>query len=30
MIITNMEQVPGKNIVEHFGLVQGNTIARNT
>ena len=26
MIITNMEHVPGKNIVEHFGLVQGNTI----
>ena len=26
MIITNMEHVPGKNIIEHFGLVQGNTI----
>ena len=26
MLITNLETVPGKNIVEHFGLVQGNTI----
>lgn len=26
MIITNLEQVPGKVIQKHFGLVQGNTI----
>jgi len=26
MILTNLETVPGKTIVEHFGLVQGNTI----
>ena len=26
MIITNIETVPGKTIVEHFGLVSGNTI----
>ena len=26
MIITNVESVPGKTIVEHFGLVSGNTI----
>ena len=26
MILTNLETVPGKAIVEHFGLVQGNTI----
>ncbi|MGV6826961.1 MAG: YbjQ family protein [bacterium] len=26
MVITNLEEVPGKTIVEHFGLVQGNTI----
>lgn len=26
MIITNIETVPGKNIVEHFGLVSGITI----
>ena len=26
MIITNIETVPGKNIVEHFGLVSGSTI----
>ncbi len=26
MILTNIESVPGKTIVEHFGLVQGNTI----
>ncbi len=26
MIITNIEMVPGKAIVEHFGLVQGSTI----
>lgn len=26
MIITNLEQVPGKTIKTHYGLVQGNTI----
>ena len=26
MIITNIESIPGKTIVEHFGLVSGNTI----
>ncbi len=26
MIVTNLEQVPGKRIIKHFGLVQGNTI----
>ena len=26
MIITNIETVPGKQIVEHYGLVQGSTI----
>lgn len=26
MIITNIESVPGKQIVEHFGLVSGSTI----
>lgn len=26
MIITNIETVPGKMIVEHFGLVSGSTI----
>jgi uncharacterized protein YbjQ (UPF0145 family) len=26
MMITNLETVPGKSIVRHFGLVQGNTI----
>lgn len=26
MILTNVETVPGKNIVEHFGLVAGSTI----
>ncbi len=26
MIITNIEIVPGRNIVEHYGLVQGSTI----
>ena len=26
MLITNLEQVPGKKIIQHFGLVQGNTI----
>jgi uncharacterized protein YbjQ (UPF0145 family) len=26
MVLTNIETVPGKRIVEHFGLVQGSTI----
>jgi uncharacterized protein YbjQ (UPF0145 family) len=26
MIVTNLETIPGKSIVRHFGLVQGNTI----
>lgn len=26
MIITNIETVPGKTIVEHFGLVAGSTV----
>ena len=26
IIVTNLEQVPGLTIVEHLGLVQGNTI----
>ena len=26
MILTNIETVPGKRIVEHYGLVQGSTI----
>ncbi|HRU40296.1 MAG TPA: YbjQ family protein [Candidatus Goldiibacteriota bacterium] len=26
MIITNIETVPGKTIVEHYGLVAGNTV----
>lgn len=26
MIITNIETIPGRTIVEHFGLVSGNTI----
>jgi uncharacterized protein YbjQ (UPF0145 family) len=26
MIVTNLETIPGKTIVQHFGLVQGNTI----
>ena len=26
MIITNIKTVPGKNIVEHFGVVYGSTI----
>ncbi len=30
MIVTNLETVPGKTIVEHYGLVTGSTIrARN-
>ena len=26
LILTNLETVPGKTIVEHYGLVNGNTI----
>jgi uncharacterized protein YbjQ (UPF0145 family) len=26
MIITNIENVPGQSIVEHFGIVQGSTV----
>ena len=26
MLLTNLELVPGKKIIQHFGLVQGNTI----
>ena len=26
MILTNIESVPGKTIVEHFGLVSGSTV----
>ena len=26
MILTNVEQVPGKRIVEHYGLVSGSTV----
>ena len=26
MMLTNMESVPGKTIVEHFGLVSGSTV----
>jgi uncharacterized protein YbjQ (UPF0145 family) len=26
MIFTNIETVPGKEIVEHFGIVQGSTV----
>ncbi len=26
MILTNVESVPGKQIVEHFGLVNGSTV----
>ncbi len=26
LILTNLETVPGKTIVEHYGLVSGNTI----
>ena len=26
MILTNVEMVPGRTIVEHYGLVQGSTI----
>ena len=26
MTLTNLESVPGRSIVEHYGLVQGSTI----
>ena len=26
MILTNTETIPGLNIVEHYGLVSGNTV----
>ena len=26
MILTNIETIPGKTIVEHYGLVSGNTV----
>tara|TARA_B100000614_G_C14377493_1_gene424108 strand:+ start:28 stop:366 length:339 start_codon:yes stop_codon:yes gene_type:complete len=26
VVLTNVEQVPGKTIVEHYGLVTGNTV----
>ncbi|MEE4193269.1 MAG: YbjQ family protein [Halieaceae bacterium] len=26
MIVTNIEEVPGKRIVRHLGMVQGNTV----
>ena len=26
LILTNIEQVPGRQVVQHFGLVQGSTI----
>ena len=26
MILTNIDSVPGKNIVEHFGVVMGSTV----
>jgi len=26
VLLTNVEQVPGKTIVEHYGLVTGNTV----
>lgn len=26
MIVTNVESVPGRHIIEHYGLVQGSTI----
>ena len=26
MVVTNIETVPGKSIVEHYGIVQGSTI----
>ncbi len=26
MILTNVESIPGRNIIEHFGLVSGSTV----
>ena len=26
MLITNIEEIPGKNIIEHYGLVAGSTV----
>lgn len=26
MLLTNTETVPGKNVIEHFGLVSGSTV----
>lgn len=26
MIVTNLEHVPGRTILEHYGIVQGSTI----
>jgi uncharacterized protein YbjQ (UPF0145 family) len=26
MYVTNIEMIPGKTIVEHYGLVQGSTV----
>lgn len=26
MIVTNIESVPGKKIVEHYGIIQGSTV----
>lgn len=26
MILTNIESVPGKNVVEHYGIVSGSTV----
>ncbi len=26
MIVTNIEIIPGKNVVKHLGMVQGNTV----
>ena len=26
MIVTNMEEVPGKTVVQHLGIVQGSTV----
>ena len=26
MIVTNIESVPGKNIIEHYGVVSGSTV----
>ena len=26
MIVTNVESVPGRTVIEHYGIVQGSTI----